>query len=225
MYGHLLGTCAVEKFVQFMLSHGTIEDLDLDGLLLYQTPTGKCPTIGVDSFPRLRSFRGRASTFKLLAEARLESLTTTLVKLQLLCQRESTDVLDRICDAILQSVKCDTRNPAAEAIRLPVLREIEVEFSDSTTPSSFGAIMRQCAACYGESLVVWRGKLPRTAMDDLLPAELAELFEPFKKLEVVDLTIPDLRKIVDDHDYRCLCTRYERTIVDRCRTLRIIRVS
>jgi hypothetical protein len=31
----------MKKFVQFMLYHGTIEDLDLDGLLLYQTPTGK----------------------------------------------------------------------------------------------------------------------------------------------------------------------------------------
>jgi hypothetical protein len=85
--------------------------------------------------------------------------------------------------------------------------------------------MRQCAACYGESLVVWKGKLPRIVMDDLSPVELAELFEPFEKLEVVDLTIPGLRKIVDHLDYRCLCTRYEQAFADRCRRLREIRVS
>jgi len=225
VYDDFLGMCATEKFVQFIVSHGIIEDLDLDGLFIYQTLTEKCPTIGVNWFPRLRSFRGRASTFKELAEAHLESLTTTLVRLHLLCQHESTDTLRHIFGAILQSVKCESRNLAADATRQPVLKEIEMEFNYTMTPSSFGSIMRQCVDCYGESLLVWRGTLPRMAMDDLLPAELADLFEPFKKLEVVDLTIPGLRKIVDHHAYRCLCTRYEQTIANRCRMLREIRVS
>jgi len=207
-------------FTDFILTHNnTIEELDMEygeyDRYALQFDGSALTRLGPDSLPHLRSFRGNASTFMIMAKARMKCLTTTLRRL--VVGPGGVDMptweLRWMFDAILSPVT--SSDPALG--RLSALIELDLDISqweERERPEIVESI-RLCAECCGPSLEVWMGTLPHAMTMDA--EELGELFGLFQRLRVIFLpgtTIPQ-GKYGDEG----VCAKYVRILAAKCLAL------
>jgi hypothetical protein len=209
-------------FTYFISAHNnTIEELAIeyghyDGYA-FQFNQSALTRLGPDSLPHLRSFRGNASSFMIMAKARMKCLTTTLRRLVVGPSGvdDPTWELRWMFDAILSPVT-DSSGPALGG--LSALSELDLDLSQwkETERMAIVETIRLCAECFGSSLEVWIGTLPYCVQMDA--EELGELFGLFKKLRVIFLpgAIIPQGKYEDDEGEGA---KYVRILASKCLAL------
>jgi len=217
-------------FTDFILTHNnTIEELDMeygeyDDYAL-QFDESALAQLGPDSLPHLRSFRGNALSFKIMAKARMKCLTTTLRRLVVGPGGVDDPTWDLrwMFDAILSPVTGITsRDPALG--RLSALKELDLDLSqwEERERTVIVEAIRLCAECCGPSLEVWIGTLPHCVQMDA--EELGELFGLFKKLRVIFLPgaiIPRGKYEGDGGE----SAKYARILASKCLALEEVRLK
>jgi hypothetical protein len=208
----------------FILTHNnTIEELDMeygeydDYALRFDESA--LTRLGPDSFPHLHYFRGNASTFMIMAKARMKCLTTTLRRLVVGPGGvdDPTWELKLMFDAIISPVTGGTSSSPALG-RLSALIELDLDISQwgEREQTAIVESIRLCAECCSPSLEVWIGTLPYYVPMDA--EELGELFGLFQRLRVIFLPegIIPRRKYEGDEDERA---KYVRILASKCLAL------
>ncbi|KIM75157.1 hypothetical protein PILCRDRAFT_827586 [Piloderma croceum F 1598] len=211
-------------FTDFILTHNnTIEELDMeygqydDCALRFDRSA--LTRLGPDSLPHLRSFRGNASTFMIMAQARMKCLKTTLRRLVVGPGGvdDPTWELRWMFDAILSPVTGGTSSGSALG-RLSALIELDLDLSqwEERERTAIVEAIRLCAECCGPSLEVWIGTLPGVV--PMNAEELGELFGLFQRLRVIFLPgaiIPRGKYEGDEGE----CAKYVRILASKCLAL------
>jgi hypothetical protein len=210
-------------FIDFVLAHDTIEELDMEygeyDRYALQFDESALTRLGPDSLPHLRSFRGNARSFMIMAQARMKSLTTTLRRLVVGPGGTDDPTYDVrwMFDAILSPITNGTgRGPVLGG--LSALKELDLDLSqwEERERTEIVESIRRCAECCGPSLEVWRGTLPSAVKMDA--EELGELFGLFEMLKVIHLRakiIPEGKYENDEGEGAA----YVRVLASRCRAL------
>jgi hypothetical protein len=207
-------------FTEFILTHNdTIEELDMEygeyDEYALQFNESALTRLGPDSLPRLRSFRGNASSLKSMAQARMKCLTTTLHRLVVGPGGVDgpTWELHWMFDAILSI----THGTGSDSVRggLSALRELDLDLSqwEERERTAIVDAIRRCAECCGPSLEVWRGTLPPSVQMDA--QELGELFGLFRRLRAIFLDAD----IIPHGKYEGDEGEYVRIVASRCLAL------
>lgn len=193
-------------FTDFILVHSdTIEELDMDygeydDEYALEFDNSSLTRLRANSLPRLRSFRGNASSFRIMAQAGMICLTTTLR-----CLVVGPGGIEPIYE--LQSMFDTILSPATGGVGGPVLgglfglKELDLNISQRELwrwDEIVGAI-RQCAECCGPSLEVWRGTIPSVLEMDA--EDFGLLFGAFGRLRVIHLNVGIIPEVnYDDED-------------------------
>ena len=199
------------RFTDFIQTHDAIEQLQLLSTPFYRTSTDNAPGFYANSLPRLRTFSGHPGTFRDMAVARMQSLTTTLLILNI-DYDGPTDALEEMFDAILQT----GANDMPPLGHLAVLREIHLPIDDRVPFPTLKRMVRQCAECCGRSLekVVGRLALRDASLDDLV-----ELFASFLQLKMICITLLIFLPTASQEEYRATCVQLAQALADNIPTL------
>ena len=215
-----------ERLARFLLSHGTIKELDVHNSIQPDTSL-----FTPDTLPHLSSFDGSASTIGDMASIRMNCLSGTLRRLtirspdlyslvQMLKQFQSANGLGSA-----------NTNHARHSRLLAGLRDIRLPFPLERSVGTTG-IIRDLGTLCGDSLDTWRGYL---TMESISACEFANLFRPYKKLGTIELDIQDkLRRCFDHHEMKWLFSdndhiqsaafAYVLELAKHCATLRHVRI-
>jgi len=174
---------APDEFADFILAHA-LKELELgygdydEYAMTFDDGSWK---LGPDSLPHLRSFKGHASAFREMTEARVGSLKT-LKRLDVGPGGVDDPVyeLQRMLDA-LDDWQAET-GPGSVLVGLKELRLNLVEWDERMHGHILHAIDR-CAQNWGPTLEVWLGDIYTTVNQDALCTALAK----FEKLRVVHI--------------------------------------
>ena len=214
----------VPDFTDFILAHNdTIEELEMEygeyDRYALQFNESSLTRLRPGSLPHLRSFRGNATSFMIMAQARMKCLTTTLRRLVVGPGGvdEPTYHVRWMFDAIL-SLAIDSIGSSPVLRGLSALTELNLDLSqwEDRERTVIVESIRRCAECCGPSLEVWRGSLPSAVEMDA--EELGELFGLFERLRIIylDADIIPKGKYEDDEGEGAA---YVRILASKCGAL------
>jgi hypothetical protein len=206
-----------ERFTKFIQTHDAIEQLQLIATPFYRTSTDNTPGFHANSLPRLRTFSGHPGTFRDMAAARMQSLTTTLLILKIV-HDGPTDALEEMFNAILQT----GANDMPPLGYLAVLREIHLPVDHRVPFPTLKRIVLHCAECCGRSLEKFVGRL---ALRDVSLDDLVELFASFRQLKTICIIASIFLPTASQEEYRSTCVQLAQALADNIPTLQKVQIT
>lgn len=184
-------TAEDHDFTDFIIAHSpTLETLDMEycnyDRHALEFESSSLPRLHRNSLPRLRSFRGNAQSLKIMAQARMKSLSTSLQRL--VVGPGGVDSPTYEVEWMLDALLSRSRSSSGRALSQPLgaLKELDFDISqweEREREDAFEAI-RRFALCCSASLEIWRRALP-FSIGPIDASELGGLFGLFSKLRVL----------------------------------------
>jgi hypothetical protein len=146
---------APDEFKNFIIAHGdTLEELEMAS---DEYDSKDAWTFNVsafsenDSLPRLKKFKGHADAFQKMVETRMNSLQSSLERLDIIptCEDFTGSDLKRTFDSIIQ------------LLIFNALRELRINFSRfANSPETVTEYIHKAFQFCGSTLEVWLGRMP-----------------------------------------------------------------
>lgn len=197
-------------FTDFILAHSaTLESLDL-GYSNYDEDamtfeSSSLSRLSPNSLPHLQSFKGNSQSLKIMAQARMKCLYTSLKCLSVGPGGvdSPTYAVEDMLDALLaRSQPSSDQTPLQPLGSLKDLNFDVSQWEEREREDTFEAL-RRLALCCSKSLEIWRCPLPRS-IGPIDASELGKLFGPFLKLQVVYISFDTMPPSDANNDGRSM---------------------